>query len=297
MASWNRNISLRALHAFCAAARNESFRKAAEELFLTSSAVSHQIKHLESEFGNKLFSRSSRSLQLTKSGQALFDELQPVLHDLYAVTARHRQRSARHSLRISVQPFFASELFVPRLQDFVAEHPEIDITIDTSDETPEKHPNSADVSIRLFRSPPKFLSCDRLFSLCLVPAGSPTFYDRIKVVSGRIVSSFPLIVHESRPKAWSQWEKIARMRIPSGATTIRFDSMIAVARAAERGMGAALVPLQLGQKSFDSSDLVQLFDHKLNTDDSYYLTCRPEQRDAVAVSAFRRWVLQNFKEA
>jgi LysR family glycine cleavage system transcriptional activator len=242
MASWNRNISLRALHAFCAAARNESFRKAAEELFLTSSAVSHQIKHLESEFGNKLFSRSSRSLQLTKSGQALFDELQPVLHDLYAVTARHTQRSARHSLRISVQPFFASELFVPRLQDFVAEHPEIDITIDTSDETPEKHPNSADVSIRLFRSPPKFLSCDRLFSLCLVPAGSPTFYDRIKVVSGRIVSS----VHESRPKAWSQWEKIARMRIPSGATTIRFDSMIAVARAAERGMGAALVPLQLG---------------------------------------------------
>ena len=296
MPSWNRNISLRALRAFCAAARNESFRKAADELFLTSSAVSHQIKHLESELGSKLFSRNSRSLQLTNNGQALFDELQPVLDDLSAVTARHTIRSTRHSLRISVQPFFASELFVPRLQEFIVEHPEIDITIDTSDEAPERHPNTADVSIRLFRSPPAALSCERLFTLCLVPAGSPTFYDSIKVVGGRIVSDFPLIVHESRPKAWQQWEKTARIRIPPAATVIRFDSMIAVARAAERGMGAALVPLQLGQSSFDSCKLLQLFDHKFKTDDAYYLVCRPDDRDTPAVSAFRSWVLQNFKE-
>lgn len=296
MATWNRNISLRALRAFCAAARNESFRKAADELFLTSSAVSHQIKHLESELGNKLFVRNSRSLQLSDNGHALFLELQPVLNDLSEVTARHTKRSERHSLRVSVQPFFASELFVPRLQEFIAEHPAIDIVIDTNDGTPEKHPNTADVSIRLFRSPPTNLSCERLFPLSLVPSGSPSFYDSIKVVGSRIVSEFPLVVHKSRPKAWDQWEKAARIRLPPTTNVIRFDSMIAVARAAERGMGAALIPLQLGDDGFDAPKLVQLFDRKLKTGDAYFLVCQPEDRDTPAVSAFRNWALQNFKE-
>ena len=296
MAHWNRNISLRALRAFCAVAKNASFRKAADELFLTSSAISHQIKNLESELGSKLFSRNSRSLELTDSGTAFLADLQPVLNALDDVTAQHTKRSSRQSLRISVQPFFASELFLPRLQKFIDEHPEIDITIDTSDEAPEKHPNTADVSIRLFRSPPKTLACERLFSLILVPAGSPTFYDSVKVVGGRIVSDFPLVVHESRPNAWRQWEKSARIRIPAASNAIRFASMIAVARAAERGMGAALVPLQLGQSSVDGSNLLQLFDQKLDTNDAYYLVCRPEDHDSSAVTAFRNWALDNFQE-
>ena len=294
MASWNRNISLRALRTFCAAAQKESFREAAEQLFLTSSAVSHQIKHLESELGGKLFTRTSRSLTLTEKGQALYADLHPALASLDSIVEHHSVRKARRGLRISVQPFFANELFVPRLHEFVAEHPDIEISIDTNDESPEKHPDTADISIRIFRSPPTSLACDRLFPLCLVPAGSPSLYDKIKIIGGRITEAFPLIIHESRPKAWRQWEKTARLTIPKDAPTVRFDTMTAVARAAERGMGAALVPLQLSQGWFESGSLVQLFDQKLTTTDAYYLVCRLEDRQNESIRSFRNWVLKNF---
>ncbi|NCF74136.1 MAG: LysR family transcriptional regulator [Gammaproteobacteria bacterium] len=296
MASWNRNISLRTLRTFCAAAQKESFREAAEQLCLTSSAVSHQIKHLESALGKKLFTRNPRSLALTDSGQALYADLHPALSGLDSIVEQHSTRQSRCGLRISVQPFFANELFVPRLHQFVAEHPEIDISIDTSDESLEKHPDTADISIRIFNSPPSSLACDRLFPLSLIPAGSPAFYDDIEVIGGRISSDFPLIVHESRPKAWRQWERTARLRIPRNAPTVRFDSMTAVVRAVERGMGAALVPERLSQSWFESNSLVQLFDHKLVTNDAYYLVCRPQDNQKLAVQSFRNWVLSNFAD-
>jgi LysR family glycine cleavage system transcriptional activator len=284
---------LRVLRTFCAAAATQSFREAAELLFLTSSAVSHQMKLLESELDRKLFARNSRSLTLTDDGKALYDDLRPVLDSLDKVVERHGGGHSRRSLRISVQPFFASEYFIPRLQEFVDLNPDIDINLDTSDESPEKHPDTADVSIRLFSSPPPTLSCDRLFQLCLVPAGSPELYDRVKVVGGRIVSELPLIIHNARPNAWKKWAKAARLRLPTDTATLRFDSITAAVRAAELGMGAALIPEQASQGWFESGRLVQLFERKVVTNDAYYLVCRPDDRDAPAVRPFREWVLEN----
>lgn len=296
MASANRNISLRALRVFCVAAERESFREAADVLFLTSSAVSHQIKHLESELGLKLFERTPRSLELTASGRSFYDDVRPVLDDLDAVTIRHAKTEQTRSLRISVQPFFASELFVPRLPEFVAEHPDLDISVDTSDESPEKHPGAADVSIRVFGKVPPTLASDALFPLSLTPAGSPEFYDGIKIKSGKIISDFPLVVHESRPKAWQEWERTARIKVPDHSNSIRLDSMIAVARAAERSMGAALVPKYLSDSWFDSSSLVPLFDHELRTKDTFYFVSSKEDRNNKDIKLFREWVLQNFAD-
>lgn len=296
MVSLNRNISLRSLRVFCVAAERESFREAAELLYLTSSAVSHQIKQLETELGVKLFERTPRSAELTSDGQAFYDDVQPLLVDLDAVTTRHKKSEQPRSLRISVQPFFASELFIPRLPEFVADHPELDISVDTSDESPEKHPASADVSIRVFKTVPATLASDRLFPLRLSPAASPEFYDSVKVRSGKIVSDFPLVLHESRLKGWQEWERSSRIRIPDHGNSIRLDSMIAVARAAERGMGAALVPKQLSESWFSSSSLVQLFEHDLTTKDSFHFVTRKEDCDNKDIRIFRTWVLQNFAE-
>jgi len=296
MATINRNISLRALRAFCVAAERESFREAAELLYLTSSAVSHQIKQLETELGVKLFERTPRSAELTRNGQAFYEDVQPLLVDLDAVTTRHAQSEQARSLRISVQPFFASELFVPRLREFVAGHPDLDISVDTSDESPEKHPASADVSIRVFKAVPPTLASDRLFPLRLSPAGSPDFYDSVKLRSGKIISDFPLVLHESRLKGWQEWERSSRIRIPNHGNSIRLDSMIAVARAAERGMGAALVPRQLSESWFQTSSLVQLFDHDLTTRDAFYFVTQKEDCNNKDIRTFRKWVLQNFAE-
>ena len=138
--------SLRGLRTFCMAARYESFKAAASELFITSSAVSQQIKSLEEELGVKLFERSSRELALTEEGTTLFEALSPLIEQVDAAIASFRQEGQRKSVRISVQPFFASEFFVPRLSEFTAMHPEIDIQVGTSDEAPEKLPSDADLS-------------------------------------------------------------------------------------------------------------------------------------------------------
>jgi LysR family transcriptional regulator, glycine cleavage system transcriptional activator len=290
MPTWNRNISMRALRAFCAAAKQQSFRAAAEDLYLTASAVSHQIKHLEEELGKKLFARTSRALTLTESGQAFYDDLYPILQALDATTRQHSSLPERGSLRISVKPFFASEVLLPRLPGFSERYPGLDINVDTSDESSEV----ADVSIRIFQTPPPSLLCDRLFSIRLIPVAAPEFYDTIKVVGNRITSEFPIIVHDARPNAWRQWQRSARIRLPSTLTTLRLDSMTAVARAAERGLGAALIPRHLVSGWLESQSLVQIFDHELETNDAYYLACHTQSADNPALTPFREWVLQEF---
>lgn len=296
MAMSTRNLSLRGLRTFCMAAEHESFRDAAEKLFVTASAVSHQIKSLENELGKTLFERRTRSLALTDAGKALYDDVSPLLIQLDDVTARHKNATLRSTLSISVQPFFASERFVPRLPDFRIKHPDIDIKIDTSDESAAKHPGKADVSIRVFKSPPDKLAADRLFALRLVPAAAPEFRDKLRVRAKKVISDFPLIVHSTRPNAWRQWQNSARIELPKDVTSLQLDSMIAVVRAAERGMGAALVPVQLSDAWFSSGSLVPLFPHELTTDDAFYLVCRKADADNENVRSLRRWALENFAD-
>ncbi len=289
-------ISLRGLRTFCVAARRESFRAAGEELFITASAVSHQIKALEEELGQRLFDRNSRELRLTDTGKSLFEEISPLIDQLDEVAASYKADATRTSIRVSVQPFFASEYFVPRLSNFTAKHPEIDIQVGSSDETSEKHPVDADLSIRLFKRAPADLPSDLLFALRMVPAGSQAFKKSLKVRKGRILSDFPLIVHETRPKAWNRWSKASGIELPDDSKVTRLDSMIAVVRAAERGIGAALVPVPLAEQWFRQKTIVRLFEDELVEDVSYFLTCRADRTNDAGVRLLREWILQTFTE-
>jgi len=291
-----RRTSLRRLRTFCVAARHSSFRAAAEELFITASAVSHQIKGLEDELGRPLFDRGGRTLALTDDGRSLFDSIEPLISKLDQITATYRGEVRRRSLRVSVQPFFASELFIPQLPDFTSRYPDVDIRVATSDESSEHHPADTDVSIRVFRSPPPNLDSTLLFPLRLLPAGSPEFVDSLKVRGKRIVSDMTVIVHDSRPGAWSQWSRSSGIELPVNCPIIQLDSMISVARAAERGAGAALVPMPLSHAWFESGSLVPLFDHQLEISDGYYIVTRKDVADVDVVRKFRDWALQTFDE-
>ena len=287
-------LSLRGLRTFCVAARYGSFRTASEELFVTPSAVSHQIKNLEEELGEPLFEGSSRSRSLTETGKSLYADVSPLIDQLDTVVAGYKAGGISSTIRISVQPFFASEFFVPRLSEFAAQHPEIDIQVGTSDESAEKHPADADLSVRLFRSPPADMPSNLLFPLRLVPAGSPEFMQKLMVKNKRIVSEFPIIVHETSPKAWADWSDATGIQIPANTKIIRLDSMIAVVRAAQRGIGAALVPVPVGNLWFDEGSIVRLFKKELVADVSYYLVCKEERADDESVVRLRDWILQNF---
>ena len=289
--------SLRGLRTFCVAARYESFRAAGEELFITASAVSHQIKSLEEELGERLFDRKSRDLQLTDAGRSLYEEVAPLIDQVDAAVARFSNRAPGGSLRVSVQPFFASEYFIPRLSEFTELHPEIDIQVNASDESSEKHPSTADLSIRLFRSPPDDLESNLLFPLRLVAAGSTEFKESIVVRKKAIVSDFPLIVHETYSKAWSEWSESSGIALPKNLKKTRLDSMIAVVRAAQRGIGAALVPVPIGDLWFSEGSIVRLFKEELVADSSYYLVCKEDRAADENLQLLRRWILQNFADA
>ena len=293
MKNSNRNISLREWRSFCAVAERLSFRDAAEQLFVTASAVSHQVKNLETELGRKLFERGTREITLTRDGELLFADLKPVMDELEAITRRHRSVAPKSTLKISVQPFFASELFVPRLPEFQKLNDGVEISVDTSSVHPDKFSLTADASIRIFDAPPEGHVAEPLFPLRLVPAGTDGFYDRVRVKAGRIVSDFPIIIHDKRPSAWQQWEKSSGISLPRNVRTLTMDSMVAVARAAQRGLGAALVPT-FSESWFRDSSFVALFEHELETDDTYYFVTRNDRADDPNVQLLRDWVLQNF---
>ena len=287
-------LSLRGLRTFCIAAKHQSFRLAGEALFITASAVSHQIKGLEQELGHQLFDRNSRELTLTDTGQSLYDDISPLIEELNRVASSYKAGAPTSSVRISVQPFFASEYFVPRLSEFADRHPEIDIQVGTSDESSEKHPADADLSIRLFRSPPADLLSYPLFPLRVAAAGSPEFKKAMTLKGKKITSEFPMIVHESRPKAWAQWAADAGVTLPKESKIIRLDSMIAVVRAAQRGIGAALVPVPIGELWFKEGSIVRLFKKEYVADVTYYLACKKDRASDPSVRILRDWILQNF---
>ncbi len=287
--------SLRGLRTFCTAARNESFSAAAEELFITPSAVSRQIKRLEEELGQQLFDRNARELRLTGTGQSLYADVNPLVEQLDAIVATYRKGRLRSMVRLSVQPFFASEFFVPRLGEFTSANPDVDIRVSASDESAETLPADADLSIRLFRAPPQGFESRLLFPLRLVPAGSRDMAKALRVRERRIVSEFPLIVHESYPKAWSQWSETAGIELPADSKVTRLDSMIAVVRAVEQGIGAALVPIPIADQWFRQETIHRLFDEELVADVSYFLVWQAGRGDRdplEGVARLRGWILE-----
>ena len=117
---------------------------------------------------------------------------------------------------------------------------------------------------------------------------------KLKVKNKQIVSKFPIIVHESRPKSWAEWSKASGIQLPENTKVIRLDSMIAVVRAAQRGIGAALVPVPIGDLWFGEGSIVRLFDKELVADVSYYLVTKQERASDRSVLLLRDWIVQNF---
>ena len=286
---------LRNLRAFCIAARHCSFKVAADELYLTPSAVSHQMKELEETLGVRLFERKTRALELTTAGHTLRDEVAPLLDALDRSLTQFTRRNSRRSLRVMLPPFFASELFVPRLATFCAAHPDIDIQIDTSDPHPSLHKPTSDISIILADTPPQGLKATKLFSLKLAAVCAKEHAPSVARLGREVFRETALIVHRPRPFAWTSWAQEVGLEAPEPKNIIELDSMFAVVRAAERGVGVALVPTALCGAWFDTGALVRIFSIELKTSDTYYLVMRPKDADKPDVKAITDWALEEFR--
>jgi LysR family glycine cleavage system transcriptional activator len=286
--------ALRFLKTFQIAARRGSFKAAADELCVTPSAVSHQIKVLETQLGLALFERGARALSLTEAGAQYFEQLDALFSRLESATEQLRRRFSRAVVRLQVPPFFSSELLVPRLSRFSGPYAAIDIQI-TTDYTPnEAHSPDADVSIVVGRGPWPDVQATRLFPQAYVPACSPELLRHTHIRTAADLTREALIAHDQRPDLWDRWAAQCGLEALRPKQLIRFDTMSAVVNAAEQGVGIALVSAPLSAARFAAGSLIRVFERELATGESYFLLERTREHAAPAALALVDWMLQQF---
>jgi LysR family glycine cleavage system transcriptional activator len=300
MAGQTKTPPLRLLRAFCLAAKHSSFKDAADRLSLTPSAVSHQVRELEEQLGVSLFERRTRSVVLTPLGRQFLDDLEPALQALGAAIERTRNAAGdRRQLTVVMPPFFASELFAPRLPDFHARHPGIDIQVDTHDPRPGQHSGFTDISIVLAGRPPAKgdIEAVRLMPLRLVAAASRKIADSMAgKQNARAFDGQTLIMHRNfRTDVWDLWLNQVGLDLRRVSNVVEFDNMVAVARAAERDGGIALVPAVVCQPWFERGALVRLEGFDLRGNDAYYLMARRDDFERSEVRALVQWSIEQFQ--
>ena len=291
----SRMPSLKSLRVFRVAGRHLSFKLAADELCITASAVSHQVKNLESFLEIDLFVRKTRALELTGPGIKYFEFLDGMFARLEAETHQLRAEYGRHVIRLCVPPFFASELLLPKLSEFKALMPDTDIRVMTQPSMMKLHPADADLSILLGNEDWPELETVPLFSRHIMTACSPSLKKKFGFSSFSDLDGRTLIVHENRPHSWENWASALHIPPPKAGKVYRFDSMAAVVQAAAQGHGVAIVSWPLCQSWFKSGALVRALQDKVKTEEKFHVAYRPEENEREEVTRLIEWIVEKFK--
>jgi len=291
MAKPTRMPSLKALKVFQEAGRYLSFKEAAEVLFISPSAVSHQVRNLENSLGIDLFVRKTRALELTDAGRKYFTFLDEMFSRLEAETHQLFAEYGRGLIRLCVPPFFANELLLPRLRSFQALMPDTDIQLTTQPSLMKAHPAEADLSIMLGKDEWQELVTHRLFAHRLVVACAQSLIPALDPASFASLDGQTLIVHESRPNAWVNWAKVLGVPPPRAGKIIRFDSMSSLMQAAAQGLGVAIVSWPLSRRWFLSGALVRVFEKEVDTGEHFYLAHRPGEHERLDIMQLIDWII------
>lgn len=285
---------LGALRAFEAAARHLSFRAAGEELCVTHSAVSHQVKQLESHLGGPLFWRKGRRVELTEGGAVLY----PALRDAFARIEEAAARAAALSgaggeLALQVYVTVAARWLLPRLHRFEAAHPAIRLRLSTSHQSWGFDAESGVDAGLLYREPPldKGLAWWPLFRARLVTLTSPAVAQAglglrqpAELVNHRLLAVY------TAEADWALWLEAAGVGQLAGRPGPRFDSYLLALEAAIDGQGIALVPDFLAAPDLEAGRVVQPFPLAPPQRGAWYLACRQERRHDRRIAALRIWL-------
>jgi LysR family glycine cleavage system transcriptional activator len=283
--------SLNALKAFEAAARHESFTRAAEELCVTQGAVSHQVKALEGELGMKLFQRTRRRLLLSAVGRDYLDVVRDAFDRLDAGTQRLQRRERSGVLTVSTSPNFAAKWLVHRLGAFAAAHPGIDLRVGATLEHVDFVRDAVDLAIRHGEGDWPGLHVTRLCAEELFP-----------VCSARLVREGPrlrrpadlaraTLLRQDRNDAWGQWLAAAGVDGIDLARGPAFNQASLAIDAAVDGQGVALARTALAIRDLLSGRLVRPFAQTLPASFAYYVVCPRAVAAQPKVAAFRDWLL------
>ncbi|MDP5290766.1 transcriptional regulator GcvA [Oceanimonas sp. CHS3-5] len=282
---------LNALKAFEAAARNLSFTRAAEELFVTQAAISHQIKGLEEFLGIKLFRRRNRSLLLTEEGQSYFLEIKDIFTAISDATERLLARSAKGALTVSLQPSFAIQWLVPRLVRFSEAHPDIDVRIKAVDLDEGSLTDDVDVAIYYGRGNWPGLRADKLHAEYLIPVCSPMLLMGTRPLKTPEDLTRHTLLHDTSRRDWKAWFKQLDIQAANVNQGPIFSHSSMVIQAAIHGQGVALGHSVLTQPELDAGRLVCPFEQVLMSKNAYYLVSHESQAGLGKIAAFRDWML------
>lgn len=285
--------SLTALQFFDAAARHLSFTRAARELGVTQSAVSRQIRQLEEYVGRPLFRRHKQRLVLTEPGEAYSVAVRDLLDQAEAATLQLMAYGGKGGvLTVALLPTFGSRWLIPRLADFTARHPDIQLDLVTRVRPFEFAGSGIDVAIHFGSDVWPGAVCHRLMGEVVLPVGSPALVaGPRKLERAADVGRFTLLQHVTRPQAWQEWLRACGVEDLDGRVGPRFEQFHMVIQAAMAGVGLALLPQFLIQEELASGRLVVAIDRPVTSEYAYYVVYPERMTDVQRVVVFRDWLL------
>lgn len=290
--------SLNALLAFESAARHGSFTRAARELGVTQTAISHQVRALEESLGLSLFRRSPRGLSLSADGEMWAAELHVVFSRLREANARLRRprESTRPAVSVSIIPSFGARWLVPRLGRFLVDHPEVDVRISATERVVDLVAENIDIGIRYGFGGYTGLSATKLADDALIAVAAPALAAK-RALWRPADLGHETLLHDDYPQAWEKWFSARGRPMPRRARQSQFTDSSMVVEAALRGQGVGLARWSLAADELELGRLVVLFPRAapLPTGLAYYLVSAREGTRQRAVSDFRRWVLAEAK--
>jgi LysR family glycine cleavage system transcriptional activator len=284
---------LTSIKAFEAAARHSNFKSAAQELHVTPGAVSLQIRQLEEWLGAPLFNRSGKNLELSAKGKAYLPELTAALNLLANATEQLMGDGVAGPLRLTVLPSFAQQWLLPRLGQFKAAYPDIELILDTSPESKELGSQQFDLAIRSGTGRWRGMHSELIAHESLVPMCSP------QLLNGKLRLSTPAdllhapLLHDAPKDGWPRW--FAAQALPAVADGdckgYRFDDSGLLLQAAANGLGIALGRHFLARDLLKAGTLVTLFPDGIPNDYSYWLVYPQATAKPARIQAFRDWLM------
>jgi LysR family glycine cleavage system transcriptional activator len=271
-----------------------SFTKAAEELNVTQTAISHQIRRLEEELGLKLFARQNRSLALTADGRDYLPGIRAAFQDLRLATERLKRRDNANVLTVSTLTSFAAKWLMPRVSKFQQQHPSIDVRVTTSTELTDFASDGVDVGIRYGHGKWPGLRSDWLMAEELFPVCSPALLKGEHPIRTPADLKHHTLLYSSHDMEddWRLWLTAAGVSLEIlKQPVLQFDMIFMTVQAAIDGLGVAVGRTAFVESDLSAGRLVAPFDVTLPIDVGFYLVCPESSADTPKIAAFREWLL------
>ena len=260
---------LKGIVAFEVVARLGSVSKAADELNVTASAISHQIANLEGFVGRRLFERTSRGLVLTPVGERYRSDVAGALALIASAAQNARSSEGVEMLRIHVAPSFASLWLMPRLPQFLAEHPDLRVQLSAAFSDSDFSRGEIDLDIRYGPVRGGDLHVETIFKEEILPFASPNLLHRVAIREPNDLLGQPLILSAFNVVQWPRWFAANGVSLSPGTYALTFDRTHLAIEAAVQGLGIALDSVRLAESFLVHGDLVPVFADRKGIDNLY----------------------------